>query len=1283
MPWIAFVVLLWWGGIGWGQAESAIVINELHTNPDVKTELVEFVELYNAGTSDMDLSGWQFTEGVLYTFPAGTKLRAGGYLIVAQNPAAIQAKWNAGRAGVPENLIFGPYAGSLSNEGERIVLRDAAGVLMDEVEYQLGFPWPIVGDPISDTQPGTGYSLQLMNPALDNNLGGSWRSALPTPAAPNKSVLANNIPPQIRQVQHTPKQPKSGEVVTITAKVTDPDGVASVMLFYQVVEPGAYFSKADPAYASGWIAVPMHDDGLAGDARAGDDIYTAQIPASVQMHRRLVRYKIMAVDGVGLGLTVPYADDPQPNFAYFVYDGVPAWRGAIQPGVTPIIEFPAEVMQSVPVYHLISRNSDVEDCTWLSKYTGSEYLWHGTLVYDGDVYDHINYRARGGVWRYSMGKNMWKFDFLRGHDFQARDDYGNPYSTTWKKLNFSACIQQGSFGQRGEQGMFEALSFRLFNLAGCPACKTNWVEFRIIDETYEDGTRNAAHPPLTTSGTQYDGDFWGLYMTIEQMDGRFLDEHDLPDGNLYKMENGTGASNNQGPTQPSNGSDLNQFLSAYTGASETWWRQNVNLPAYYGYYAVYQAVHDGDITSKNWFLYHDPDTNQWWQLPWDKDLTWTTYYGSNDPTDPFSRAGLLNISNIGIENKNRLREVTDLLFNTDQTNQLIDEYAAVINDPAGGLSIVDADRCMWDYHWVMGTGAYPKYLDQAASFKAGQNMFYQSAASKGYARTFEGMVQVMKDYVKTRGTYLDTKSADTAIPNTPTITATGPAGFPINALTFRTSAFSDPQGSGTFGALQWRIAEVTPGSTAPVQQTTSGGVVLVPDSSTWKYFKGTKEPSTPQTAWRQLGFNDSTWLSGPAPIGYDPEIVMGTPLADMRGGYTSLYFRKTLNVTGISALTKLKLEVKYDDGINLWINGKLAYQDNLAGENLPYNATATAAIENSDFVPVDLGDPHTWLVEGTNVIAAQVLNASLSDSSDAFLDVRLTSQQSQTAGSTGGSGSTQIQRKVAGKYEIEATWQSDEIKTYSSDIKIPAAGVTPGHTYRVRGRMKNNTGRWSHWSSPVQFVAGEPLAASLLDNLRVTEVMYNPAAPPSGGDNNDFEFLELKNIGAQALDLSGVSLQQGVTFGFAGSSVTTLGPGQFVLVVRNKQAFLSRYGTGLAGLIAGEYQGKLSNSGETVTLVDQGNGTVVEFTYGDGPGWPKAADGGGHSLVPLPAALLTEPQGSLNYAGNWRASAYIHGSPGADDPARPRRFSSTSSWPTRRGARVATGSSCTIRPRRA
>jgi hypothetical protein len=773
-----------------------VVINEIHYDPDVKTELVEFVELYNAGTTEVDLSGWYFSDGITYKFPLGTKLPADGYIIVAANPQHVRTKWSSGRFTVVHNLVFGPFEGQLDNDGEKIELCNAQGQQVDQVDYQLGFPWPTVGDSVPKVKPpnGSGHSIQLVNPFLDNDLAGSWRSTYPTPGAHNIVVYADNIPPHIRQVKHSPEQPKSGEVVTITAKVTDPDGIASVTLLYQLVTPGYYICVTDPAYNSNWTSVAMHDDGINGDQQAGDGIYTVQLPASVQTHRRLVRYRIIAADTGGRFVLVPYPDDPQPNFAYFVYDGVPAWRGAVRPGVTPVVEFSTEVMRSLPVYHLVSKKSDVETCTWFEKYGGSDYKWYGTLIYDGKVYDHIRYRTRGGVWRYAMGKNMWKFDFNRGHHFQACDDYGNEYKTTWDKLNFSACIQQGSFGQRGEQGMFEALTFKMFNMAAAAAPKTNWVHFRIIDETYEDGTGNAAHPPLTSRGTQYDGDFWGLYMTTEQMDGRFLQEHDLPDGNLYKMEATYGELNNQGPTAVSDGSDIRAFKNTYqTNPAPAWWGSNVNLECYYGYYAIYHAAHHGDITSKNHFFYLNPEpttnewgmNNLWWQLPWDVDLTWTTYYGSM--SDPFSRAGLLNHSIFNIAARNRVREICDLLFNPEQMNQLIDEFAAIIDNPDGSLSMVDADRAMWDYHWVMGDGAYPQYLSREASFKAKQGRFYEEAEERGHGRSFEGMVQVMKDYVVERQSHMNSVCSDSAIPTTPVIRATCGPDFPANALTFETS----------------------------------------------------------------------------------------------------------------------------------------------------------------------------------------------------------------------------------------------------------------------------------------------------------------------------------------------------------------------------------------------------------------------------------------------------------------------------------------------------------------
>jgi len=744
-------------------------------------------------------------------------------------------------------------------------------------------------------------------------------------------------------------------VVTITAKVADPDGVQAVTCSYQRIDPGQYIGLRDvrdASYGVNWPTLAMHDDGMAGDGRAGDGIYSVALPADVQVHRRLVRYRITATDAMGTSITVPYEDDPQPNFAYFVYDGVPAWSGAIQPGNSnpdraKVIVYDANVMSTLPVYHLLSKKTDVETAIWIERYGGSEYKWWGTLVYDGHVYDHIRFRARGGVWRYAMGKNMWKFDFNRGHEFQAKDDYGRPYKTTWRKLNFSACIQQGDYQHRGEQGMFEAAGFRLFNLMGVEASETHWFQFRVIDEADEAGP------------TQYDGDLWGLYMALEQMDGRFLDEHDLPDGNLYKMDTGSGdagpgggALNNQGPTQPSNNSDLVAFVNSYRARpQEAWWRQNVNLTSYYGFRCTVEGVHQGDMEGgKNWFFYHDPVTNRWSILPWDLDLTWAdNMYGSG--ADEFTRNGVFSSSNsnLQIEYNNRLREFHDLLYNNDQTYQLLDELAAVIDDPNGGPSMVDVDRAMWDYNPVM-TSSYVN------SGKAGQGRFYQMASTKD----FPGMVQIMKDYVVSPRRAFDTYQEDPAAPAKPQIQYLGQTGFAINDLVFQTSAFQDPQGAATFSAMQWRIAEVEPFSQfQPITDGPSGNV-LVDAEQKCRYFKGKSAPSTEPEAWRQIGFNDAPtqtgWLEGIAPIGFGKSFI-GTALNDMRNSYSTIYLRKTFTVTDLEAIGTLNLEVRYDDGFVAWINGILVASDNVTGPDLAYNATALRSKEVSELTAIPVANP--------------------------------------------------------------------------------------------------------------------------------------------------------------------------------------------------------------------------------------------------------------------------------------------------------------------------------------
>ena len=350
------------------------------------------------------------------------------------------------------------------------------------------------------------------------------------------------------------------------------------------------------------------------------------------------------------------------------------------------------------------------------------------------VYDDISYRARGGVWRYAMGKNMWKFDFNRGHEFQPLDNYGQPYGVTWKKLNLSAIIQQGNYWHRGEQGLFESVGFELFNLAGVPAENTSFVQFRIVENASETGSN------------QYSTDFQGMYLMVEQPDGNFLDEHGLPDGNFYKMESGTGTSNNQGPTQVSDGSDLASFLNTYnyTTPTDQWWSDNLDLNEYYSYRAIVEGIHQYDIGSgKNYFYYHNPDTNKWEVIPWDLDLTWANnMYG--DGNEPFkSRVLASSQTTFNQDYRNRMREIRDLLYNPEQTGMLIDEMASFIYT-AGQLSYVDADCAMWDYNPIM-TSSYVN------SSKAGAGLYYSDGAGDLPSNNFAGMIQLMKNYVVSRG----------------------------------------------------------------------------------------------------------------------------------------------------------------------------------------------------------------------------------------------------------------------------------------------------------------------------------------------------------------------------------------------------------------------------------------------------------------------------------------------------------------------------------------------------
>ena len=175
--------------------------------------------------------------------------------------------------------------------------------------------------------------------------------------------------------------------------------------------------------------------------------------------------------------------------------------------------------------------------------------------------------------------------------------------------------------------------------------------------------------------------------------------------------------------------------------------------------------------------------------------------------------------------------------------------------------------------------------------------------------------------------------------------------------------------------------------------------------------------------------------------------------------------------------------------------------------------------------------------------------------------------------------------------------------------------------------------------------SSEPAAAT---NLIISEINYHPAgiAPE--------EFIELRNIGTLPIDLTGVSFTEGIQFNFTGSAVTTLAPGQSVLIVENLAAFNARYGIGLpvAGVFAAD--SRLSNTGDHLVLRDRAAAIIAEFSYDDHLPWPPEADGGGFSLTPVNPGSRPDPSLPVN----WRPSRLPGGSPGGTDALAPSDYPS-------------------------
>ena len=365
-------------------------------------------------------------------------------------------------------------------------------------------------------------------------------------------------------------------------------------------------------------------------------------------------------------------------------------------------------------------------------------------------------------------------------------------------------------------------------------------------------------------------------------------------------------------------------------------------------------------------------------------------------------------------------------------------------------------------------------------------------------------------------------------------------------------------------------------------------------------------------AWKGGGdFDDSTWTvvtGDPGGIGFErssgyESLISFNVEKQMYGKALGCYVRIPFDLAvDPNKFSALVLKVRYDDGFVAYLNGTEVQRVFVSGTP-KWDSAASGSHESEGLESYIISDKVDLLRRGRNILAIHAMNQTTT-SSDFIISATLEAAES-TVAQGGGVATTAIR--------------------YTSPVVLDKS-------VQVKARVLSGN-NWSALHEAV-FAVG-PVAES----LRVSEIMYHPLDSGNPDDPNT-EYIELTNIGTQAINLNLVHFTKGIDYSFPSFE---LPPASYCLIVKDVAAFEAKYGSKLPGV--GQYQGNLNNAGERLELVDAAGQVIQSFEYQDN--WYDITDGQGFSLT------VEDPQtadaNSLADKGSWRPSAKVGGSPGSDD----------------------------------
>ncbi len=1094
---------------------------------------------------------------------------------------------------------------------------------------------------------GTNYTLQfearwvsgkprLIAQTWDHSIGKPFLLPVPnnlgTAGAANSAATATP-PPQVDSILHNPPVPKPANAVTVTARVFSATPLTSVQVFHRA-------SDAAVTGPNGFVAAPMFDNGTNGDAVAGDGLYTATI-TSHQVNGRIVQFYVRATaTGGGIG---ELPKEPTTYPAMWVVDNR---------------TLDARLRQQRFVIGLYERDSMDTNSGQSTKFQYdfprlSNHYQRCTFIHnETDVYYNAEIRKSGSPWTRADGNGLdrgkWKVPPDRAFRGRDKSTFDNDAENGARHHNRLVRYWLYVLGHPANENEYV---YNVINTDGLFIREdTEPVDGELVSRAFPNGSQGQL---MRSDDEWWFQDDWNRSNRNADWSYKNTDE-----SIRYHTEWITRSRETE-----QDYSSLIEFFKTVSNGSSTEEQLNrvldpkltLMMAAVRGY------AYDWDSLTisrgKNGFFYRKPTDGRWMFLHWDSDLAfqdannvvvgglagWGTYIGK-----PWARRTFNYY-------------LTEMLKLTTGTNA------------ARTQAFFDAEEAS-STAYTVATSFYQTFFSARQSVI--ETEINKTIGTGGTGNAFT--------------TTFTAPAGGTTSSATATITGTAPSsaftivvvGHPeitvtwLNQTTWRIDGLVLASGLNTFtlqmidaagnviGTTTYSVTKT--GNALPVMTLAIGaaaqnvalGVPVTLDAA------GSFDPDG-----GALGFG---WSNTPTSgVAVSHPVPSGTTAVFSTPGVYNFTVTGTDPAAGVSQFTREITAYNLADFSPFNATPLEGYwsAQNVAPRN-SYSSSAWYSLEDTpkSLVVQVLDDTAKPLAYSnpTHPLLLRPLPASADFAlqTDLTLEARRTGTfhtglyaQLVESGTTvryafgiDGGNLLTVKRSTGGTFTTLATPAStgyqailrirrvgnslrfDRRDDTGAWVNIHTLAIAAGSTAQQGGIfLATTTAQSVRVAFDYVLLANPSNITALLGNLRITEVMYHPEAPGT------VEFIELRNTGAQAINLSGAHFDAGNPFDPYAFGNVTLSPGAFAIVTNSASAFQTRYGFAATAQWPG---GSLNNIGERITLRDVNESIIHDFSYGVTAPWPATPHGFGPSLE------VIDTNGNYADGSNWRPSWEIGGSPG-------------------------------------